>query len=76
MLRAYERDNVYLGEAGRLLVQQGVYTCPGLRRAIAQLEKQIGDGSYVCTYICVCVCACAVPGSIRLMPKQGHRPPY
>jgi hypothetical protein len=45
VLRAYERDNIFLGEAARLLVQNGVYTCPGLRRTIAHLEKQIGDGS-------------------------------
>lgn len=45
VLKSYERDNVFLGEAAQALVQNGVYTCPGLRRAIAQLEKQIGDGA-------------------------------
>lgn len=45
MLKSYERDNVFLGEAAQALVQNGVYTCPGLRRGMAQLEKQIGDGA-------------------------------
>ena len=45
VLKSYKRDNVFLGEAAQALVQNGVYTCPGLRRAIAQLEKQIGDGA-------------------------------
>ena len=43
VLHAYERDNLFLGEAARVLVQNAGYTCPALRRAIAQYERQIGD---------------------------------
>lgn len=45
VLKAYERENVYLGEAARILNQNAAYTCPSLKRSIAQHEKQIHDYS-------------------------------
>ena len=45
VLRAYEKENVYLGEAGRIMIQNATYTCPSLKKSIAQYEKQIDDYS-------------------------------
>lgn len=43
VIRAYEKDNVYLGEAARVLIQNTTYACPNLRRRISAYEKQVGD---------------------------------
>jgi hypothetical protein len=45
VLRAYERENVYLGEAARILIQNTTYFCPSLRKTMTQGEKQISDFS-------------------------------
>lgn len=34
---------MFLGEAARLLIQNTTYTCPALKKSIAQYEKQIAD---------------------------------
>jgi hypothetical protein len=34
---------VFLGEASRILIQNTTYTCPSLKKSIAQYEKQIQD---------------------------------
>lgn len=43
ILRAYRKDNLYLGEAARLLATHTTYTCPAVRRRIVGHEKQIED---------------------------------
>lgn len=43
ILRAYRKDNLYLGEAARLVATHTTYTCPAVRRRIAGHEKQIED---------------------------------
>lgn len=43
ILRAYRKDNIFLGEAAQLLATHTTYTCPAVRRRIAGHEKQIED---------------------------------
>jgi len=43
VLKAYEKDNVYLGEAGRILIQNTTYMGPSLKKSIQQYEKQLTD---------------------------------
>jgi hypothetical protein len=43
ILRSYRKENVYLGEAARLLATHTVYTCPSLQRRITGYEKQVED---------------------------------
>lgn len=43
ILRAYRKENVYLGEAARLLATHTMYTCPSLQRRITGYEKQVED---------------------------------
>jgi len=43
ILRAYRKDNIFLGEAAQLLATHTTYTCPAVRRRIAGYDKQIED---------------------------------
>lgn len=43
LLKAYERDHIFLGEGARLLVQAVAYACPALKKTKAQYDKQRTD---------------------------------
>lgn len=42
VLRMYEKDNVYLGEAAQILIRNVNYEIPGLKKSISKFE-QMGD---------------------------------
>ena len=43
IIKAYEKDNVHLGEEARILIQNAAYDCPSYKKTIQQSEKQIND---------------------------------
>lgn len=43
IIKLYERDNVYLGEAAQILVRNLTYEIPGIKRQITKFEQQSAD---------------------------------
>lgn len=43
LLRAWAKDNIYLGECGRLLIQWTTYECPAMKKILTNSEKQLSD---------------------------------
>ncbi|CAD7076802.1 unnamed protein product [Hermetia illucens] len=43
IIKLYERDNVYLGEAAQILVRNLTYEIPGIKRQITKFEQQSTD---------------------------------
>ena len=40
---AYKKNNIYMGEAARVMKQNTVYEIPALKKNIARVDKRIGD---------------------------------
>jgi len=45
LLKAWERDNIYLAESSRYLVQYTTHECPAMKKSIIAMEKQISDAN-------------------------------
>ena len=43
VIKAYEKDNLYFGEAARYLTQWVAYECPAMKKVIMSSEKQVSD---------------------------------
>eukprot|EP01041_Mallomonas_annulata_P008878 gene8878-18380_t len=43
VIKAWEKDNVYLGESSRLLIQWASHECPAMKKILTSSEKQVAD---------------------------------
>jgi hypothetical protein len=43
IIKTYEKQNTFLGEAARLMIQNTTYEIPALKKSIKQDEKQFND---------------------------------
>ena len=43
VLKAWERDNIYLCESSRLLIQWVSYECPAMKKTLTSYEKQLSE---------------------------------